>query len=680
MKYMTFCLLSIFCLLPATVTAIAMVDELPADDPLLEIGCLDVTKAPYRADPTGTRDSTAAIQRAVNDARDRRLVCFFPEGTYLLSDTISCEQQVGKLERPRYTDRQSQHYWDLSHRIVMIGSTKGKRPVLRLSKDAKGFGDPAKPKIAVWIWAQTRNDAPGKEEPEWGKEQPNISFNHVFKGIDIDVRGHGGAIGIRHSGSQGSTLQNCTIHAQGAYAGMSNCCGQGGGTHNIEVRGGRYGIIIDRSSRFPLLNACVFRGQTEAAIDYAESSQMPTLLVGCLIEPAGKTGVDLTKNSPHAGISMVDCVVALPKGGILCRTNQGENIFLEDTCMRGAESVRTAGPRIPTPEGWTRIRRYSLHTVQGVHLINGVETSDEITEWEPALAEPSYETIRQRHYSGTPSFEDKDAVNVRSLGAKGDGNADDTEAFRKAIAASDKVFVPKGDYRISGTLHLRRDTHLFGLTRTYTSIGDVGTERGRPPRAGDAESFSVATVDDASAHPGISFLSVRGRIDWRSGQGTCMLAPGALAISGRGGGRFYGVMAMGQPFILKGIRQPTSFYALNVERVTSNPQSQIQDCSHIRVYFFKVEAGTLNRPNAGDANTPCRISDSQDVRVYCMYGVVRNLVNRPMLDVVNSDGVLVSQLKTFNPGDFPHVTERSGGGTSGIPSAKTCALFVRDSR
>jgi|SRR6056297_1554439 len=84
-------------------------DELDRHDTL---GLLDVSKAPYHADPTGERDSTAAIQRAVNDARDNWLVCFFPEGTYLISDTISCEQTVEKLDRPRTTDGRTQHYWD----------------------------------------------------------------------------------------------------------------------------------------------------------------------------------------------------------------------------------------------------------------------------------------------------------------------------------------------------------------------------------------------------------------------------------------------------------------------------------------------------------------------------------------------------------------------------------------
>jgi hypothetical protein len=71
-------------------------------------------------------------------------------------------------------------------------------------------------------------------------------------------------------------------------------------------------------------------------------------------------------------------------------------------------------------------------------------------------------------------------------------------------------------------------------------------------------------------------------------------------LSGNGGGRFYGVMAMGRPLVLSDLRQPTAFQALNVERVTVNPQSEMKNCSHIRVYYLKVEAGTIQRPGAGD--------------------------------------------------------------------------------
>ncbi|MBM4091335.1 MAG: hypothetical protein FJ276_18215 [Planctomycetes bacterium] len=653
--------------------------ELDRSDRLFQFGLLDVTKIPYSADPTGQVDSTAAIQRAVNDARDHGLVCFFPEGVYLISDTLSCEQQVRKLDRPRQTDGRTQHYWDEPHKIVMFGSTKGKRPVLKLSKDAKGFADPARPKIAVWIWAQTRDDAPGKQEPEWGKEQPNISFGHYFKGIDIDIRGHAGAIGIRHAGSQGSAMLDCTIQAEGAYAGMNNCCGQGGGTYNMEVLGGRYGIVIEPGSRFPLLTACTFRGQTEAAIRYARGgSQVPTLLVGCRIEPAGPTAIDFTTERSYAGISLVDCAITLNPGGVLANTRKRENLYIENTFVKGAGSICTQGAKLPDANVWTHIERYASHTDQGVNLLNGIESTGEIAEFKHAPEGPDLQAIRDRHYRGLPSFEDDDVVNVKTFGAKGDGTTDDTQAFAKAIQSHDKIFVPKGNYRLSGTLTLGRYTLLFGLTPGRSVIGGGASagRRGRGPDAGD--SFVLATVDDAEAAPAVSLLRVQGRVDWRSGQGTIFLAPAPVAFSGHAGGRIYGMMAQGGPLVVKGIQQPLAFYALNVERKGTNPQSEITDSAHVRVYYFKVEAGTISRADAGDGNTPCRISDSTDIRVYCMYGVVRKLGERPMLEVVDSRDVAVSQLKTLSPGSYPHLIETFGSDKSAIPSSKIVGLFVRE--
>ena len=655
--------------------------EFDQSNKLYQLGLLDVTKAPYSADPSGQADSTAAIQRAINDARDNWRVCFFPEGTYRISDTISCEQQVAKLDRPRHVDGGTQHYWPVHRPIVLLGSTRGRRPVLKLSKAAQGFADPQRPKVAVYIWAQTWFDAPGKEEPTWGEEQPNISFNHIFKGIDIDVSGHAGAIGIRHSGSQGSSMQDITILADGAYAGMSNCCGQGGGTYNVQVVGGQYGIVIEPSSRFPILTACELRGQTKAAIRYAKGgSQVPTLLVGCRISPAGRTAIDVTTERSYAGVSMVDCIVELPQEGTVFKTRKNENIFLEDSFIRGASSIRSAGVQLPSPESWIKVRCYSTHGDGSATLINGKLGAESVAQWRPVDKIPDFETLAAKHYEGTPSFENHDAVNVKDFGAKGDGETDDTDAFRAAVAASNKVFLPNGNYSLSGTLQLRPNTHLFGLSRSFVSLGagdDLRRGRGRRQVPG-TDSFTIATVNDTEAAPGLLFLTLRGRVGWQSGRGTIMLARAPFHISGSGGGRFYGVMAMGRPFVLDGIRQPTRFYSLNVERVTTNPQSTIRDCEDIRVYYFKVESGTIQRDNAGDANTPCRIVDSRKIRIYCMYGNVKKLVNRPMLDVMNSTDVMVAQLKAFRPGPFPHLTEVFDSETRAIPSKKTCALFVRD--
>lgn len=664
----------------ATTTAAATLE--PGTDStnrLRQLGLLDVTQPPYRADPTGATDSTKAIQQAVNDARDRGLVCFFPGGTYVISDTLSCEQLVRPLDRPRHVDGGTQHYWPVLRPMVLLGSTRGKRPVLKLAAGAKNFDAPTRPKHLVWIWAQTWSDAPGKEEPVWGKEQANISFNHIFRGIDIDIRGHAGAIGIRHSGSQGSTMQEVTVHAEGAYAGLNCCPGQGGGTHHVEVIGGQYGIVIEPDSRFPLLNACVFRDQTRAAIRYAKGgSQVPTLLVGCQLEPAGDTAVDLTTERAYAGISMVDCVIALRPGGVLAKTKKPENIFLENTFVRGAESVLTGGSKLPSPTQWTRIDRFSSSTEQGVNLLNGVVAMGTVAHWAAAADAPDYAALRRKHWPSSPSFEDPGTVNVRDFGAQGDGTTDDTAAFSKAIAAHDKVFVPSGDYRLSGTLRLKANTHLFGLSRSFASLGGAARrDAGEPGPSPEDDSFTLETPDDAEAAPGLSFLTVRGRVQWPSGHGSAILPRTGFHLSGNGGGRFYGMMAMGRPLVFSGLRQPTAFYALNVERITVNPQSQITNSEHVRVYYFKVEAGTIQRPNAGDGNTPCRISDSRDVRIYCFYGNVRQLGDRPMLEVVNARDVLVAQLKAFQPGSFPHIAETWGPVKAILPSAQACALFLR---
>jgi hypothetical protein len=647
----------------------------------LELGLLDVTRAPYHADPTGAADSTRAIQQAANDARDRGLVCFFPGGTYLISDTISCQQEVRKLDKPRHVDGGTQHYWPVHRPIVLLGSSRGKRPVLKLAAGAKGFDDPAAPKQILWIWAQTWFDAKGKEEPVWGKEQANISFNHLFRNIDLDVRGHPGAVGIRHSGSQGSDMRDVTVYAEGAYAGLLCCPGQGGGTHNVEVIGGRYGIVLEPDSRFPLLAACTFRGQTHAAIRYDKGGgQVPALLVGCRLAPAGDCALDLTTERAYAGVSLVDCVVDLKPGTVLAKTARAENLFLENTYVKGATALCSGGGKLPSSEGWTRVDLYSSHGEKAVNLIDGAVGPGEVCRLSAAGA-PDAEALRRRHSVPRPSFEDAGVANVRAFGALGDGASDDTAAFARAIAASDRVFVPAGDYRLSGTLRLRPNSHLFGLSRAFASIG-AGAARagqGEPGPSPEVDGFVLETADDAAAAPGLSDLTVRGRVEWRAGRGTWTLARAGLHLSGHGGGRFTGVMTMGRPLILDGVRQPTAFYALNVERVTDNPQSEIRNCENVRVYYYKVEAGTIQRPNAGDGNTPCRIASSRDVRVYCLYGNVRQLGEKPMLDVIDSERVQVSQLKAFAPAEFPHVSESCGGARSVVPSAQACALFWRGS-
>jgi sugar lactone lactonase YvrE len=61
-------------------------------------------------------------------------------------------------------------------------------------------------------------------------------------------------------------------------------------------------------------------------------------------------------------------------------------------------------------------------------------------------------------------------VNIRSLGVKGDGASDDTEAIRGAIAGNRVLYFPVGNYRVTDTIVLRPDSVLIGLHPAATAL------------------------------------------------------------------------------------------------------------------------------------------------------------------------------------------------------------------
>lgn len=76
-------------------------------------------------------------------------------------------------------------------------------------------------------------------------------------------------------------------------------------------------------------------------------------------------------------------------------------------------------------------------------------------------------------------------VNVRDFGAKGDGRTDDTAAFNRATQAAAKwsegigcaIYVPSGQYRIDGTVFVRKGQMLHGDGET--TLIDASKARGR---------------------------------------------------------------------------------------------------------------------------------------------------------------------------------------------------------
>ena len=57
---------------------------------------------------------------------------------------------------------------------------------------------------------------------------------------------------------------------------------------------------------------------------------------------------------------------------------------------------------------------------------------------------------------------ENDVLNVKQLGAKGDGETDDTTKIQKALDINKNVFIPEGNYIIS-TLTINKYQHLYGI-------------------------------------------------------------------------------------------------------------------------------------------------------------------------------------------------------------------------
>ena len=74
-------------------------------------------------------------------------------------------------------------------------------------------------------------------------------------------------------------------------------------------------------------------------------------------------------------------------------------------------------------------------------------------------------------------------VNLRTLGAKGDGTTDETSLIQKAIAEHPVLYIPSGRYIVGDTLKLRPDSVLIGLHPDQTQFDIPDSTPGFQDRA-----------------------------------------------------------------------------------------------------------------------------------------------------------------------------------------------------
>lgn len=162
------------------------------EDPRYALGYLVVTHYPG-VDSTGVSDSHFGIQQAITDAFKNNLVLLFPSGTYLVSDVLAC--YTWQLWGPIMGKARNPHHY--SH--VLVGSSLGVRPLIKLMENAPGFNDPGKPRPLLVYRNFVATNSSGSTEvgpldplrgnPANYKDGTTTLFNGELRNIDFDTGG-----------------------------------------------------------------------------------------------------------------------------------------------------------------------------------------------------------------------------------------------------------------------------------------------------------------------------------------------------------------------------------------------------------------------------------------------------------------------------------------------------------
>jgi hypothetical protein len=600
-----------------------------ADARLAALGFLDVTKAPYLADPTGKQDATAAIQRAVNDARDAQLVTYLPAGRYLVTDTIVGVQGTVKWDQWHHAGWSDPWvaYASFDYPCVIAGPPGGARATIVLADGATGFQDAKKPKAVVYLWAR-RESGP---EPEPDISQPSINFNQKIQSVDFELgSGNSGAVAIRHTGSEGSTIEDISVRADGAFAAIDTAPGNGGAIHGLRVRGGRYGLYLPNSQLSPLVSDVALTGQTEAAIFYR--GRGPLTVVGGAI-----TGAPIvarrTENQWDGELNLVDCVLRRTGPGPAIKSER--SVLLENVWCEDAAAVAQVADHPPLPgraDGWIHVKRYAAGgEATYPAFLDQMRRRDSIwvdgrEQTGPYLVtgenNPPPDDVLARHrLPALPDWFGADVANVRSApwNAAGDGRRDDADALQAAIDAREQVFLPKGVYRVSRPLRLKAGTRLFGATNLISVI--TPTEGAAAFSDLDAPQPLIETADDPKARTQLSMLKLElpvlnpsvYALRWRAGRDSVVrnlypirttwhpnapaIGQPMVVIEGSGGGRWYTQTLLGwwsqgpdyRHLVVRGTREPLRFYHLEPQHARGTTMVEMTDVRNVDIFSIKFE-------------------------------------------------------------------------------------------
>ena len=386
---------------------------------------IDITKSPWNANNTGSQDVTNIIKNAFQWARDRSYVLYFPDGTYLVSNTIQLKNQPPNSGSGNDRMLAGQRIWGQSRENTII----------KLKDNASGFGSASNTKYVIDYMPTI--------------EGGNSNMSSYIENLTVDIgSGNTGASGVRFHANNSGCIRNLKVVSRGGGVYGIDLSRENNGpgyVKNTRVEGFRVGILCGNerggdSFHHYCLDQCEVVGQSEMGIralnlpvtilKLQSNNQVPAIKV------QGTAQCILLEGNLRGGSNSNAAVESQTSGYYFTRDIgfSGYRNLLKygDSFRGGASGEYTSHPAVTTGQ------------LDGTKSIN-------IPLEEPPVV---------------PMNNPSDWVSVKAFGAKGDGKADDTQAIQDAMnQGGATVYFPVGRYRISRTVtipaHVRRVDFMF---------------------------------------------------------------------------------------------------------------------------------------------------------------------------------------------------------------------------
>ncbi len=395
----------------------------------------------YAISSDGKSDISMLLQQAIDKLKleNNFGIIFIPEGTYSISRTI---------------------YIPAAIRIIGYGK---KRPLIVLRKNTPGYQEPVssdKGKANYMFWFTSSVPESGKHVNDAGAG----TFYSALSNVDLKIEdGNPEAVALRTHFAQHSFISHCDIFIGKGKAGLFDI---GNEMEDVRFFGGDYGIYTTKASpgwQFMMLDTW-FEGQRIAAIK---------------TQQAGLTIVRMTvKNVPEVikvdsnyweKLFMEDCTFLNIKGPAISFDDEGNasmQINLRNVVCRNVPVLVKYLKGNQTTIGPSAIYNIEKYTY-GLQ-IGGL---DSIPEIKTTFNTEVLKELPPGKMSDIPSVPSMESwVNMRDLGAKGDGETDNTKIIQEAIEKYPTLYFPQGLYRISETIKLKSNTVLIGLHPIATQL------------------------------------------------------------------------------------------------------------------------------------------------------------------------------------------------------------------